>query len=137
MSKGIIPEGRTRWARHRIGYHLVWTPKYRRKILAGDVAACARAAMERAASDHGFKIIAIQSDMDHIHLFVSARPAVAPADIVRILKGVSSRTVRAKYPRIAKVCGKRGLWSQSYYVGTTGDMSAETVRHYIEECQGR
>lgn len=82
-------------------------------------------------------LLALETDMDHVHAFVSARPSISPADVARILKGASSRAVRKEHPAIASRCGERGLWAKSYHVATTGDMSAETVRHYIEHCQGR
>lgn len=136
MANGIIPDASTRRSRYRIGYHLVWTPKYRRRILTGDVAETAVASIRKACDIAGMQLLAIETDQDHVHVFVSADPAQSPADIARILKGASSREIRKQHPQTAQACGPRGLWSQSYYVGTVGDMSAETVRHYIEHCQG-
>lgn len=137
MATGIIPDATTRWARYRIGYHLVWIPKYRRRILTPQVSETVRASIAEACAGQGFALLAMETDQDHVHSFVSAKPSVSPADIARILKGSSSRAVRKHHPDVASRCGERGLWAQSYYVGTTGDMSAETVRHYIENCQGQ
>lgn len=54
-----------------------------------------------------------------------------------LLKGYSSRYLREKFPQLKKVCGKEQLWTQSYYVGTAGSVSAEVIRRYISECQGK
>lgn len=137
MSRGIIPDAATRWARYRIGYHLVWIPKYRRPILTPEVSETVRTSLRAACADHDLTLLACETDRDHVHVFVSARPAVSPAHVARLLKGASSRAVRRAHPQTAARCGPRGLWAQSYYVGTVGDMSADTVRHYIENCQGR
>lgn len=137
MSQSIIPDAVTRWARYRIGYHFVWIPKYRRRILTPEVCATVKASIGSACAMADMTLLALETDMGHVHAFVSAKPSVSPADAVRILKGASSRAVRKQHPDIAGSCGERGLWAQSYYVGTTGDMSAETVRHYIEHCQGQ
>lgn len=136
MSEGIIPDAATRWARYRIGYHFVWIPKYRRRILTPEVADTVKTAIASACEIAEMALLAVETDMDHVHVFVSAKPSASPSDVVRILKGASSRAVRKEHPDLARTCGERGLWAQSYYVGTTGDMSAETVRHYIEHCQG-
>lgn len=137
MSKGIIPDAATRWARYRIGYHLVWIPKYRRPLLTEEVRETVMASLATACAEHDLTLLACETDLDHVHVFVSARPAVSPADVARLLKGASSRAVRRAHPKVAARSGPRGLWAQSYYVGTVGDMSAETVRHYIENCQGQ
>ena len=136
IKAGIIPEGSTCWARYRLGYHLVWVPKYRRAILRDDVVNTLKGALKRACDLAGYELLAAEAHRDHVHVFVSAVPAVSPADIARTLKGATSRAVRAAHPDVAKRAGPRGLWSQSYYAGTVGDMSAGTVRHYIEHCQG-
>ncbi|MFG6083717.1 IS200/IS605 family transposase, partial [Paracoccus litorisediminis] len=96
-----------------------------------------KASIATACEIAQMQLLAIETGMDHVHVFVSARPSVSPADIARTLKGASSRAVRKDHPAITAKCGERGLWAQSYYVGTVGDMSAETVRHYIEKCQGK
>lgn len=53
------------------------------------------------------------------------------------LKGYSSRYLRERFPHLKRACGKEHLWTQSYYVGTAGNVSAETIRRYIMECQGK
>ena len=94
MSRGIIPDASTRWARYRIGYHLVWIPKYRRPILTPEVGETVRASLRAACADHDLTLLACETDRDHVHVFVSARPAVSPAHVARLLKGASSRAVR-------------------------------------------
>ena len=137
ITRGIIPDASTRWAKYRIGYHFIWTAKYRRNILRDDVVKTAKAAITAACARSGMTLLAMETDRDHVHVFVSAKPSVSPSDIAKTLKGASSRAVRDAHPDVAKRAGLKGLWSQSYYVGTVGDMSAATVRHYIESCQGR
>ncbi len=85
---------------------------------------------------HGLTLLALETDIDHVHVFVSAPPRFSPALIANPLKGYSSRYLHEKFPRLKKVCGKDHLWTQSYYVGTAGTVSAETITRYITECQG-
>ena len=86
---------------------------------------------------HGFSLLALETDIDHVHCFVSAPPKDSPAKIVGLLKGYSSRMVRKAFPVLAKKTGPDHLWTSAYYVGTAGQVSAETIRRYITECQGR
>jgi len=85
----------------------------------------------------GLTLLALYTDEDHIHVCVSAPPRFSPALIANLLKGYSSRYLREQFPHLGKVCGKEHLWASSYYVGTAGSVSAETIRQYIEECQGK
>ena len=86
---------------------------------------------------HDLTLLALETDMDHVHVFVSAPPRLSPATIAGLLKGYTSRYLREKFPHLKKLCGKEHLWSSSYYVGTAGDISAEAIRRYITECQGK
>ena len=78
----------------------------------------------------------METDEDHMQVFVSAPPRFSPAMIDNLLKGHSSRYLRERFPHLKKVCGKEHVWTQSYYVGTAGAVSAEAIKQYITECQG-
>jgi putative transposase len=93
--------------------------------------------LHECADKYQMKIIALETDIDHVHVFVSAPPRMSPSYIANLLKGYSSRFLRLKYPNLKKLCGKEQLWTKAYYVGTAGNMSAETIRRYISECQGK
>ena len=67
----------------------------------------------------------------------SAPPRFSPAMIANLLKGYSSRFLREKFPHLKKVRGEEHPWTQSYYVGTAGEVSAQTIRRYIAQCQGK
>ena len=132
-----LQAAKTRWAHYSIAYHFVWIPKYRRRILLGDVQTATKAAIGECCALHGFTLLALEADEDHVHAFVSAPPKDSPAKIVGLLKGHSSRRIRDQFPALAQRTGKEHLWTSAYYVGTAGAMSAETIRRYITECQGK
>lgn len=129
--------GKTRWAHYQTGYHLVWIPKYRRKVLIGAVAARSKALLLECCERNGLVLIAGETDNDHVHVFVSAPPRWSPAQIANVLKGYTSRYLREEFPHLKKACGEEQLWTQAYYIGTAGAVSAETIRRYIQECQGK
>jgi putative transposase len=129
--------GKTRWTHYSIAYHLVWIPKYRRKVLVGEVEEACKQLIAEACERNGLTLLAIETDIDHVHVFVSAPPRFSPATIANILKGYSSRFLREKFPHLKSLCGKDSLWTSAYYVGTAGHVSADIIKRYITECQGK
>lgn len=132
-----LQTGKTRWTHYQIAYHFVWIPKYRRQILEDGVQRVTKEAIATCCATHGFTLLALETDQDHVHCFVSAPPKDSPAKIVGLLKGYSSRIIRQQFPLLAKRTGKDHLWTSAYYVGTAGSVSVETIRRYISECQGK
>lgn len=120
-----------------INYHLVWIPRYRKQILTGNIGARWKQLLGEIATQYGFEILAHEVMPDHVHLFVSAPPKFSPAEIVRLFKGITSRRLKQEFWQIRRAYrGKNAaLWAEGYYVGTAGHVSAEVIRHYIDECQ--
>ena len=80
-------------------YHIVWCPKYRRKVLVGDVEARLKNVLLATAAQYGVLIEVMEVMPDHVHLFVSSDPTRCVAEIVNRLKGASSRILREEFPR--------------------------------------
>ena len=137
MNESGLQTGKTRYTHYSIAYHLVWIPKYRRRILMGDVQKETKRLIGECCQRQGLTLLAMETDEDHIHVLVSAPPRFSPALLANLLKGYSSRYLRVQFPHLKKVCGKEHLWTNSYYVGTAGSVSAVTIKRYIEECQGK
>lgn len=74
---------------------------------------------------------------DHVHIFLSAPPKVAPTVIAKILKGSTARTLFTKHPELKQRLWGGHLWNPSYYVGTAGNVSGDTIRRYIESQKTR
>ena len=122
---------RTRHAVYTITYHLVWCPKYRRPVLAGNVGVRLAELIPEYVRALDGQVLELVVMPDHVHLFASFPPSVAIAQIMHKLKGASSHQLRADYPQL---CSRLpSLWTRSYYVGTAGHVSAETIKRYIEE----
>lgn len=129
-------ERHTKHVTYKIAYHFVWCPKYRKQILTGDVAQFVQSEIERLCKENAWEIGALNVQEDHVHLFLSAPPAVSPALIANTLKGITARQVFKRHPEVKKQVWGGSFWSRSYYVGTVGDMIEETVKTYIELGQG-
>ncbi len=121
---------------YNINYHLVWIPKYRKGILENLGGKC-KAIFDGIAKRYGFEILALEVMPDHIHLFVSAPPRYSPAEVAKAFKGASARQLFVEFPQLRSQLWCGHLWAPSYYVGTAGNVSAETIQRYIEETQRR
>ncbi|MCC7566159.1 MAG: IS200/IS605 family transposase [Methanomicrobiaceae archaeon] len=117
---------------YNVNYHFVWSVKYRRKVLIGDVAETLTDLHASIAQDKGFILNAQEVMPDHVHLFVTAHPKFAPATIVKIVKGITAKKLFAQYPDLRKQVWKGHLWNPSYYVGTCGATTKEVIQKYIE-----
>ena len=113
-----------------IGYHLVWCPKYRRPVLAGDVGERCAELIRAKATERGWKIVALEVMPDHVHLFVKTAPKNSPSFVANQFKGFTSRTLREEFPALRSRLPT--LWSRSYFVASVGAVSAETVQRYID-----
>ena len=123
---------RTRNAVYQTAYHAVWIPKHRKKVLSGAVADRLRGLVHEVAQAKGFEILALEIQPDHVHLFFSAPPAIAPSLAIQWFKGISARTLFTEFPRLKTALRKGHLWAPSYYVGTAGHVSALAIKRYIE-----
>ncbi|WP_081616149.1 IS200/IS605 family transposase [Verrucomicrobium sp. 3C] len=120
---------------YQTAYHVVWCPKYRIDVLTGPVAEEMRAMLDSICAERDWPMISKEIQPDHIHLFLSIPPAIAVADAVKVLKGVTARLLFQRFPALKERLWDGHLWSPSYYVGTAGNVSAETIRRYIERSE--
>ena len=120
---------------YQTAYHVVWCPKYRRDVLTGPVAEEIAVMLDAICAERGWPVISKEIQPDHVHLFVSIPPAIAVADAVKILKGTTARKLFQRFPWLKSRLWDGNLWSPSYYVGTAGNVSAETIQRYIERSE--
>ena len=114
--------------------HIVWCPKYRRKVLVGGIEARLDSLLREKAAEHGWTIHAMEVMPDHVHLFLEHDPTMCVAEIVNRLKGFTSKVLREEFPALRSRLPT--LWSRSYYCGSVGHVSEATVKKYIEGQKG-
>jgi len=119
----------------QVAYHVVWCTKYRKQILADSIAKRADQLIEDICGKNNWPIISKEIQSDHIHLFVSISPAFSVATAMKKLKGIMARKLFLEFPGIKEKLWGGSLWSPSYYVGTAGNVSAETIKKYIERTE--
>jgi putative transposase len=116
-------------------YHIVWCPKYRRKVLVRPVDSRLKALLREKAAALDVTIHQMEVMPDHVHVFVEAGPTICVAEIVNGLKGFTSHALREEFPFLKSRLPT--LWSRSYYAGTVGSVSEAVVRNYIEAQKGK
>ncbi len=115
-------------------YHIVWIPKYRRKVLTEQMAIRLKAILSEIAQEYRFNIIAMEVMPDHIHILLEAPQTYSPSQIVGILKGLSSPRLRKEFlSHIQRFIWKRKtLWARGYYIATVADgATTKIVKEYI------
>jgi putative transposase len=113
-----------------VNYHIVFCPKYRRQLLVGKIKERLEEIMKNVAFENKWEITAKEVLPDHVHLFVSADVKSKPEQVVKRFKGRSSRYLRKEFPELLKM---PTLWTRSYFLSTAGNVSAATIKKYIEQ----
>ena len=119
---------------HFINNHFVWCPKYRRKVLIGKIRKRLESLIKHKMKELNSKILALEIQPDHVHLFIQAKPIISPNSLIGQIKGYTSRILRKE---CKELCSKLPtLWTRSYFVSTHGHVSDEMIKKYIEEQKG-
>ena len=116
--------------------HIVWVPKYRKKVLAGQVAIRVRDVIRQMAQEHEIKIVSGKVSSDHIHILISYRPHQDVSRIAQWLKGIRSRILLQEFAHLKKMFWGRHFWARGYLAVSTGNITDEMVKKYIAEQEG-
>ena len=119
---------------YNIGYHIVFCPKYRRKVLVDGIDVRLKEVFLEKAEELDVTIERMEVMPDHVHLFVKSKPTYAVHFVVNQLKGYSSVKLRKEYPKLKSRLPT--LWTRSYFVESIGHISEDAVKKYIEEQKG-
>lgn len=110
-------------------YHVIWTTKYRRKVLDEEIQIELKKLL-LSKQDDNFQILESEIMPDHVHLLIDVNPYVGIYKVISLLKGYSSKELREKFPKLKSRLPT--LWTRSKFVSTVGSVSLEVVKKYIE-----
>jgi putative transposase len=116
-------------------YHVVWCPKYRRKVLVPPIDARLKELFLEKQEEYGYQVIDMEVMPDHVHLILDVNPQVGIKSVVSKIKGYTSATIRTDFPFMKKKLPT--LWTRSKFVSTVGAVSLEVVKQYIQEQKGK
>lgn len=115
---------------YRCHYHVVWCPKYRRRVIEGEVDARLKEIIREVCAERRCNIIELETMPDHVRLLVSVDPQYGIHRLVKQVKGRSSRLLRQEFPALKSRLPT--LWTNSYFVATVGGAPLEIVKQYVE-----
>lgn len=117
--------------RYSCKYHVVWCPKYRRKVLVDEVESRFKEIIMQACTEVKVDIIEMEVMPDHVHLLLEVDPQYGIHRVVKMLKGRTSKILRTEFKSIKSRLPS--LWTNSYFVSTVGGAPLEIIKQYIEQ----
>ncbi|MEG3971963.1 IS200/IS605 family transposase [Microcoleus sp. T2B6] len=111
-------------------YHIVWCPKYRRKVLIEGVDTRLKEILLEVATEFNSELIEMEVMPDHVHLLSECDPQFGIAKLIRYMKGRSSRYLRQEFPWLKSRLPT--LWTNSYFIATVGGAPISVIKQYIE-----
>src|SRR3989344_6098044 len=119
--------------KHRLKYHVVWVPKYRKRILRGKIVIRLKELFRRCAEINSWYIEELNIQIDHVHMLVQLTPNTSVAKAVQLFKGGSSRIIRTEYSELEEFLWGDSFWSDGYFAETVGIAQEEMIKRYIRE----
>ena len=125
---------RTSHAVYEATYHLVWCPKYRKRILTGGICKRVKELFLEIASQFDFDIQECEIAEDHVHLLISFPPRYSVSKVVAILKSISGSKILKEYSSVRKRLWAGHLWEQGYFFRTVGEqVTDDVIKKYIQK----
>ena len=119
--------------KHRLQYHLVWIPKYRRRVLRGEVVIRLRKLLYEACRMNKWGISELSIEEDHVHIIIQTKPSDSVAEVVQRLKGGTSRVIRKEYPELEEFLWGDSFWGDGYFAETAGNLDLAMIKKYIQD----
>ncbi|RAV04458.1 MULTISPECIES: IS200/IS605 family transposase [Mycolicibacter] len=116
-------------------YHVVWCPKYRRKVIGGRMETRLKEIIGEVITEKGAWLIECETMPDHVHLLVEVDPQFGVHKLVKAIKGRSSRVLREEFPWLKSRLPS--LWTNSYFVATVGGAPLSVIKRYVESQKDR
>ena len=129
-------KSRDRWVNsntsvYNLGYHIIWCPKYRRKVLINEIENKLKEIIISKCNELDCYVHELNIMPDHVHLFVKTKPTIAPHFLIQQIKGISSRILRNEFKELKRKMPN--MWTRSYFIESVGHISQETIEKYIQE----
>lgn len=117
--------------KYRVMYHLVWIPKYRKRVLRGAIKSRLEELFQQCSDMNGWKIEELNIQPDHVHMLIQLKPSLSISDSVQRLKGGSSKIIRQEYPELEEFLWGPSFWADGYFVESVGKITEDAIRSYI------
>lgn len=112
-------------------FHLIWTTKYRKPILIGNIGNRARDLIREICQTNNAEIIKGHISKDHVHIFISLPPQISVSKIAQYIKGKTSRKLLQEFPTLKKAFWGQHLWGRGFFAVSSGAITDEMIMEYI------
>ena len=116
----------------RLTVHLVWVTKYRYKVLTGDIQKRCRELLVQVCDTEDVRILSGVVSKDHIHMHIEYPPSVSLSNLLKRMKGRTSRLLQKEYTELSKRYWGKHLWGIGYGAWSTGNITEEIVQEYLK-----
>ena len=113
-------------------YHLVWIPKYRKRILNIKIANRLKELFKECSTINGWKIEELNIQPDHVHMLLRLKPNISVSKAVQFLKGGSSKVIRKEFPDLKEFLWGDSFWADGYFAESFGKLDIKQIREYIK-----
>lgn len=118
--------------KHRHMFHIVWIPKYRKRVLRGKIAQRIEKLLRECADVNKWEIHELNVQVDHVHMLIQLRPNISVSKVVQFFKGGSSKIIREEFPELQEFLWGDNFWAEGYFSETVGKVNWNVVREYIK-----
>ena len=122
-------------SKHRLLFHVVFIPKYRKRVLKGKIAQIIRHEIYEGVKINRWWVEELNIQKDHVHILIQIHANETISNVVKRIKGATSRTLRKKYQNIKEFVWGKNFWARGYFAETIGSKTEKIVKKYIKENQ--
>ncbi|MCL5019437.1 MAG: IS200/IS605 family transposase [Patescibacteria group bacterium] len=128
--KGLKSTAQTRYD---LRYHFVFVPRYRKRVLNGELAKRLEGMIRFAAQIHEWEIFELAIQPDHVHLYLGAGPKWAPSEVIKIIKGGTSNKIRELFSDLDEIYWGATFWADGFFVKSAGEIQDKVISEYVRK----
>ena len=113
-------------------FHIVWIPKYRKRVLRGKMAQRIEILLKECADVNKWKIHELNVQVDYVHMLIQIRPNISVSKVVQFFKDGSSKIIREEFPELQEFIWGDNFWAEGYFSETVGKVNLNVIREYIK-----
>lgn len=123
----------TAQTKYDLRYHFVFVPRYRKRVLGGEIKKRLEGMIKFAAQIHEWDIFELAIQKDHVHLYLGAGPKWAPSEVMKIIKGGTSNKLRELFPDLDEIYWGATFWADGFFVRSSGVVEDKMISEYIKK----
>lgn len=121
---------------YALQYHLVQVVKYQRKVLGNGVINLLKQKVREISKSFEVEVLNLECDRNHFHMIFKGKPTLNIPKYVNAIKTITSREIQRSFPGVKKELWKGVFWSPSYFLATTGQVTLDVLKNYVESQGG-